>query len=113
VPHRLPEFGFRSAHDLHAANEARASRSDLRDFREKLLNRGSLSQNDLRASRRSVSNPWQPHCQTCTGVLHSNDPRPFERQRSQRHFHSYNPRSPSDNSDELLIGHRHQGLFRY
>ena len=50
-----------SMHDLHAANEMRASRADLRDARDALrFTRGrapqgqiSASQNDLRASRRS------------------------------------------------------------
>ena len=52
-----------SMHDLHAANEMRASRADLRGARDALhSSRGlnahghnSLSQNDLRASRRSKS----------------------------------------------------------
>ena len=106
--HRLPAFGFRSSHDLHAANEARASRSDLRDIREQLLHRSAGSHNDLRASRRSISKPWETECLTCTGVLN----RPFDRPRPNQNFHSYNPRSPSIDSDELVT-HRHQGLFRY
>ena len=106
--HRLPGFGFRSAHDLHAANEARASRAVLRDLRDQILIRGS-SHNDLRASRRSLSKPWQSQCKTCSGV----HDRPFERSRPSQNFHSYNPRSPSTDSEELMLGHRHQGPFRY
>ena len=52
-----------SMHDLHAANEMRASRADLRNARDALHSsrcmnangHNSLSQNDLRASRRSQS----------------------------------------------------------
>ena len=104
---RLPGFGFRSSHDLHAANEARASRSDLRDIREQLLGRG-VSHNDLRASRRNISKPWETECQTCTGALN----RPGHVHRHNQNFHSYNPRSPSTDTDDL-IAQRHQGVFRY
>ena len=98
---RMPGFGFRSAHDLHAANEARASRPDLRDIRDQLLNRAG----EARASRRSLTKDWDPHCKTCTGAINRS---------SRQNFHSYNPRSPSTDSEDLILGHhRHQGHFRY
>ena len=107
---RLPGFGFRSSHDLHAANEARASRSDLRDIREQLLQRGN-SHNDLRSSRRNISTvpPWDSQCQKCTGVLNQD----HHRNRHNQNFHSYNPRSPSTDTEDLMTHRHHQGVFRY
>ena len=74
-----PDFGVFSAHDLHAANERRASRRDLADLRDQLFVR-STSHNDLlgagaptrradarhRASGRDLLSHWErQHCETC------------------------------------------------
>ena len=77
------DFGMFSAHDLHAANERRASRHDLADLRDQLFVR-STSHNDLtggrsrvdrhahahqpttRASGRDLLSRWErQHCETC------------------------------------------------
>ena len=74
------DFGMFSAHDLHAANERRASRHDLADMRDQLFVRAT-SHNDLagarvdrhaahqpttRASGRDLLSRWErQHCETC------------------------------------------------
>jgi len=39
--------GYRSTYDLHAANESRASRNDLQEFRDRLMSRRSSHQDDV------------------------------------------------------------------
>lgn len=62
------DFGVFSAHDLHAANERRASRRDLADMRDQLFVRSS-SHNNLapppRVGRDLLTNWERQHCQTC------------------------------------------------
>jgi len=107
-PRRLPGFGFRSSHDLHAANEVRASRNDLRELRERLLARGS--HNDLRSSRRNVPKPWNGSCQACSHLnSHVNSP---GNQRNQN-FHNFNPRPASADTEDLLFMRENEALFRY
>ena len=82
------DFGRFSAHDLHAANERRASRHDLADLRDQLFVR-STSHNDLagarvdrasahanhghtRASGRDLLTRWErQHCETCNARGHT------------------------------------------
>ena len=79
-----------SMHDLHAANERRASRSDLRDARDALHHskrihshsHDSLNRNDLRASRRSRSG------RKGAELFNSNNDE--AREESQPHHHVHN-----------------------
>ena len=78
------DFGMFTAHDLHAANERRASRHDLADLRDQLFVR-STSHNDLagaradrhahqqtRASGRDLLSRWErQHCETCNANAHT------------------------------------------
>ena len=81
-------FGLFSAHDLHAANERRASRRDLADLRDQLFVR---STNDLltrggraRASGRDLLDRWEAaHCEKCNAHTLGNKHR-----HSVAHLHS-------------------------
>ena len=66
------DFGVFSAHDLHAANEKRASRRDLADLRNQLFVRstndlGARSNDRRRASGRDLLTNWRErqHCDKC------------------------------------------------
>ena len=63
-----PGFLHSSFHDLHAANEVRASRHDLRELRE-MLRQNQTGDKSLRSSRRSFRErkwpPPSPNCRRC------------------------------------------------
>ena len=72
-------FLHSSFHDLHAANENRASRQDLRELREMLRNQGGpeMHRASIRSSRRSMhERKWPPvpgspnACRRCIDGLH-------------------------------------------
>ena len=93
------DFGLFSAHDLHAANERRASRSDLADLRDQLFVR---STNDVRgrtrSSGRDLLDRWQAaqeeaneraHCEKCNVHMPTlGKPSHHHRQHSVPHIHS-------------------------
>ena len=98
----MPDFGVFSAHDLHAANERRASRRDLADLRDQLFVR---STNDVRgrtrSSGRDLLDRWQAaqqeeaeraHCEKCNAHMPTlgkpNNHQHHHRQHSVPHLHS-------------------------
>ena len=98
----MPDFGVFSAHDLHAANERRASRRDLADLRDQLFVR---STNDVRgrtrSSGRDLLDRWQAaqqeeaeraHCEKCNAHMPTlgkpNHHQHHHRQHSVPHLHS-------------------------
>ena len=97
----MPDFGVFSAHDLHAANERRASRRDLADLRDQLFVR---STNDVRgrtrSSGRDLLDRWQAaqqeeaeraHCEKCNAhmpTLGKPTHHHHHRQHSVPHLHS-------------------------